>query len=68
MYYTANVRELGRLRAIAMEHRPACVALHAAAYKHVPLMENEIEALRTNVQGTPNAARGGREVGAARLC
>ena len=53
VYYTANVRELGRLRAIAMEHRPS-VVLHAAAYKHVPLMEahNEIEALRTNVLGS----------------
>ncbi len=68
VYYTANVRELGRLRAIAMEHRPS-VVLHAAAYKHVPLMEqhNEIEALRTNVQGTLNAARVAGEVGAARF-
>jgi FlaA1/EpsC-like NDP-sugar epimerase len=57
-YYTANVREIERLRAIAMRHHPA-VVLHAAAYKHVPLMEelNEIEALRTNVLGTLNAAR-----------
>ena len=68
VYYTANVREAGRLRAIAREHRPS-VVLHAAAYKHVPLMEqhNEIEALRTNVQGTLNAARVAGEVGAARF-
>jgi len=46
------VRELERLRAIVQRHKPA-VVLHAAAYKHVPLMEehNEIEALRTNVLG-----------------
>ena len=58
LYYTANVREMPRLEAIAQLHRPA-VVFHAAAYKHVPLMEelNEIEALRTNVLGTLHAAR-----------
>ncbi|MDO5691863.1 MAG: nucleoside-diphosphate sugar epimerase/dehydratase [Pseudomonadota bacterium] len=68
VYYTANVRELDRLRAIAGTHRPS-VVLHAAAYKHVPLMEthNEIEALRTNVLGTLHAARVAGEVGAARF-
>jgi FlaA1/EpsC-like NDP-sugar epimerase len=67
-YYTANVRELERLRAIALKHRPA-VVLHAAAYKHVPLMEdlNEIEALRTNVLGTLHAARAAGECGARRF-
>lgn len=67
-YYTANVRELDRLRAVAVRHRPN-VVLHAAAYKHVPLMEtdNEVEALRTNVLGTLHAARVAGEVGAARF-
>ncbi len=67
-YYTANVREIDRLRAIAAKHRPAAV-FHAAAYKHVPLMEqlNEIEALRTNVLGTLNAARVAGECGASRF-
>jgi FlaA1/EpsC-like NDP-sugar epimerase len=66
--YTANIREMERLRAIALKHRPA-VVLHAAAYKHVPLMEehNEIEALRTNVVGTHNAARAAGECGAGRF-
>lgn len=68
VYYTANVRERDRLRAIAKAHRPA-VVFHAAAYKHVPLMEthNEIEALRTNVLGTLNAAQVAGEVEAARF-
>jgi FlaA1/EpsC-like NDP-sugar epimerase len=67
-YYTANVRERERLLAIAHKHRPA-VVFHAAAYKHVPLMEelNEIEALRTNVLGTLNAARFAGECGARRF-
>jgi FlaA1/EpsC-like NDP-sugar epimerase len=68
VYYTANVREPDRLRAIFRRHQPA-VVFHAAAYKHVPLMEqhNEIEALRTNVLGTLNAARAAAECGARRF-
>lgn len=67
-YYTANVREPERLRAILCQHRPA-VVFHAAAYKHVPLMEelNEVEALRTNVLGTLNAARAASACGAKRF-
>lgn len=58
LYYTANVREHARLQAIAMRYKPS-VFFHAAAYKHVPLMElnNEIEAVRTNILGTIHAAK-----------
>ena len=68
VYYTANVREGERLEAICRRHAPA-VVFHAAAYKHVPLMEqhNEIEALRTNVAGTVNAARAAAACGAQRF-
>ena len=68
LYYTANVREQGRLRAIALQYKPS-VFLHAAAYKHVPLMEshNEIEAIRTNILGTLHAARIAGECGAQKF-
>ncbi|MBC7435403.1 MAG: polysaccharide biosynthesis protein [Bdellovibrionales bacterium] len=68
LYYTANVREPERLAAIALLHRPT-VVFHAAAYKHVPLMEelNEIEALRTNILGTLHSARVAGQCGARRF-
>ena len=68
LYYTANVRELARLRAIALRYKPS-VVFHAAAYKHVPLMEshNEIEAVRTNILGTLHAARVAGECAAAKF-
>ena len=67
-YYTANVREAQRLLDLFARHRPA-VVFHAAAYKHVPLMEhdNAVEALRTNVLGTLNAARAASACGAHRF-
>lgn len=68
LYYTANVREADRVLAIVKTHRPA-VVFHAAAYKHVPLMEalNEIEAVRTNILGTLNVARAAGACGARRF-
>jgi FlaA1/EpsC-like NDP-sugar epimerase len=68
LYFTANVREYERVAAIAQQYKPS-VVFHAAAYKHVPLMEelNEIEALRTNVQGTLHAARAAGACGAQRF-
>lgn len=68
VYYTASVREYERLLAICEAHRPAAI-FHAAAYKHVPLMEehNEIEAVRTNVLGTWHAARAAGECGTQRF-
>ena len=47
-----NVRDHRRLDALFRHWRPT-VVLHAAAHKHVPLMEyNVLEALRNNVLGT----------------
>lgn len=47
-----NVRDRDRVRTVFQEHRPQ-VVFHAAAYKHVPLMESfSAEAVKTNVFGT----------------
>lgn len=53
-----DVKDTERLAAVFAEHRPQ-VVFHAAAYKHVPLMENHNawEAVKNNVQGTLNVAR-----------
>jgi FlaA1/EpsC-like NDP-sugar epimerase len=53
-----DVKDASRMNAVFAEHRPA-VVFHAAAYKHVPLMEcaNAWQAVRNNVQGTLNVAR-----------
>jgi len=50
----ADVRDRKRIEAIFSSHRPHAV-FHAAAHKHVPLMEeNVIEAITNNVFGTTN--------------
>jgi FlaA1/EpsC-like NDP-sugar epimerase len=50
----ADIRDVGRIRALFEQHRPAIV-FHAAAHKHVPLMEsNPVEAVSNNVLGTRN--------------
>jgi len=52
----ADVRNEVRLNQIFQEHKPK-VIFHAAAYKHVPLMENNPhEAVSVNVAGTINVA------------
>ena len=50
----ADVRDEARLESVFVEHRPQ-VVFHAAAHKHVPLMEaNVAEAVTNNVLGTRN--------------
>ncbi len=48
----ADVTQLAKMENIFLEHHPDIV-FHAAAYKHVPLMEeNPHEAIRVNIGGT----------------
>ena len=51
-----DIRDKNRLGAIFQEHKPHIV-FHAAAYKHVPLMEyNSYEAIKVNIAGTKTVA------------
>jgi FlaA1/EpsC-like NDP-sugar epimerase len=64
-----DVKDLEHLRTTFSKWRPA-VVFHAAAYKHVPLMEgadNAWQCLRNNVLGTYHAALAAAEQGAARF-
>lgn len=50
----ASIRDKKRLEEIFEEYKPA-VVFHAAAHKHVPLMEdNPAEAIKNNIVGTHN--------------
>jgi FlaA1/EpsC-like NDP-sugar epimerase len=62
-----DVRDAARLHAILARARPE-VLLHAAAHKHVPLMEGNVaEAVHNNVAGTRNVVRAATGAGVARL-
>jgi FlaA1/EpsC-like NDP-sugar epimerase len=53
----ADITHPDKMELIFQEHHPD-VVFHAAAYKHVPLMEeNPHEAIRVNVGGTKNITR-----------
>jgi len=55
-YVIGDVRDKYRLEEIFDSFKPN-VVFHAAAYKHVPMMElNPVEAVKTNVLGTMNVA------------
>jgi FlaA1/EpsC-like NDP-sugar epimerase len=59
-----DVKDVARLDRVFDQHRPE-VVFHAAAYKHVPLMENENawEAVRNNVLGTLRLAQAAQRHG-----
>src|SRR5947209_727310 len=59
----ADCKEEERMREVLSEHRPV-VIFHAAAYKHVTMMElNPIEAIRNNALATRLVARISGELG-----
>ena len=54
--FIADIRNYRRLYKLFEDYKPE-VVFHAAAYKHVPMMEeNPSEAVLANVQGTKNVA------------
>ncbi|MCX7760513.1 MAG: polysaccharide biosynthesis protein [Hydrogenothermaceae bacterium] len=56
VFIVADIREKAKLENIFSKHKPN-VVFHAAAYKHVPLMEFfPEEAVKTNIFGTYNVA------------
>lgn len=63
----ADIRDAERMLAVVAEHEPD-VIFHAAAHKHVPLMEANVqEAVTNNMQGTRNVVRAAAEAGVPRL-
>jgi len=63
----ADARDAVRMGEVFQEHRPG-VVFHAAAYKHVPLMEeNPIEAVRNNAVATRIVAAAAGEAGTKRF-
>ncbi|WP_066459937.1 polysaccharide biosynthesis protein, partial [Castellaniella caeni] len=63
-----DVKDQARMAQVFADHRPQ-VVFHAAAYKHVPLMEvgNAWQAVRNNVLGTLTVARAARDAGVGRF-
>jgi FlaA1/EpsC-like NDP-sugar epimerase len=62
-----DVTDAARVKGVFAEHRPHLV-FHAAAHKHVPLMEsNPCEAVKNNVAGTQVVASASRECGVERF-
>jgi FlaA1/EpsC-like NDP-sugar epimerase len=67
MPVVGSVRDRAKLDAVISLYRPQ-VIFHAAAYKHVPLMEfNEDEAVLNNVMGTRNLLAAAEAGGVPRL-
>ncbi len=63
----ADVTDASRIREIFQQHRPAAV-FHAAAHKHVPMMESQPgEAIQNNSIGTANLARLAQQFGVGRF-
>ena len=62
-----SVRDIQRLDALFATHRPD-VVFHAAAHKHVPLMEScGAEAVKNNCMGTYNTANAAEKYGAEKF-
>jgi FlaA1/EpsC-like NDP-sugar epimerase len=68
VYLTCDVKNKPRLTTLLAQYQPS-VVFHAAAYKHVPMMENRNvwEALSNNVMGTYTLAQACKEANVAKF-
>lgn len=67
VYQIGDVRDAARVDEIMKRYSPG-VVFHAAAYKHVPLMEqNAWQAIRNNVLGTWTVARAAQQNGVSKF-
>lgn len=56
VFIIGDIKDRKKLDSVIKVHRPSTI-FHAAAYKHVPLMEhNPAEAVKNNILGTKNVA------------
>jgi len=63
----ADIRDVNRVRQIFMERRPE-VVFHAAALKHLPMLEKEpVEAVKSNIWGSQNVLDAAREAHVGRF-
>jgi len=68
VYVTTDVKNKERVASLLAQYQPS-VVFHAAAYKHVPMMEtaNVWEALSNNVVGTHTLAQACKEAGVSKF-
>jgi len=68
VYVTTDVKNQERVASLLAQYKPS-VVFHAAAYKHVPMMEtaNVWEALSNNVVGTHTLAQACKEAGVSKF-
>ncbi|MCO6439200.1 MAG: polysaccharide biosynthesis protein [Phycisphaerae bacterium] len=63
----ADITDERRVRSIFLRERPAAV-FHAAAHKHVPMMELNVgEAIKNNIRGTMTVANAAVEAGVEKM-
>lgn len=66
-FVVGDVKDEQRVRELFSQHKPQII-FHAAAYKHVPMMENNPkEAVKVNIFGTYNLAKNAVEHGAEKF-
>lgn len=56
-FFLGDIKDVARMESLFVRYKPSLV-FHAAAYKHVPILQfHPVEAIRNNVGGTRNMAR-----------